>query len=176
MRGLVIGRFQPFHLGHRKLIEELADDVDEVVVGIGSAGRSHSVKNPFTSGERVHIVQDVLDGMDAKTFLIPIDDVAENAMWVRRVEILCPAFDVAYTNNHLVERLFEEAGYEVRGTPLYDREKYHGAGIRQRMIDGDDWRHLVPDEVVDAVEEIGGVERLQKIDKDDEPEDADEDV
>lgn len=176
MRGLVIGRFQPFHFGHRYLIEELAEEVDEVVVGIGSAGRSHSTKNPFTSGERVHIVQNVLDEMDTKTYLIPIDDIEENALWVRQVEILCPAFDVAYTNNHLVERLFEESGYEVRGTPLHNREEYHGEEIRRRMIDGDDWEHLVPDPVVEAVEEIGGVQRLQKIDKDDEPDDEPDDA
>ena len=172
MRGLVIGRFQPFHLGHRYLIEEIAEDVEEVVVGIGSAGRSHSPKNPFTSGERVNIVQNVLDELDAKTYLIPIEDIEENAMWVRQIEIRCPTFDVAYTNNHLVERLFEEAGYEVRGTPLQNRDQYHGKEIRERMIAGDDWEHLVPDEVVVAVEEIGGVQRLQKIDKDDEPDDA----
>jgi nicotinamide-nucleotide adenylyltransferase len=169
MRGLVIGRFQPFHEGHRYLVEQIASDVDEVVVGIGSAGRSHSVKNPFTSGERVNIVQNVLDGMETMTYLIPVEDVEENALWVRDVEMHCPAFDVAYTNNHLVERLFEEAGYEVRRTPLHNREEYHGAEIRQRMIDGEDWEHLVPDEVVVAVDEIGGVERVRKIAKDDEP-------
>lgn len=169
MRGLVIGRFQPFHLGHRYLVEEIATDVKEVVVGIGSAGRSHSAKNPFTSGERVNIVQNVLDELDAKTYLIPIEDIEENALWVRQVEIRCPAFDVAYTNNHLVERLFGEAGYEVRRTPLHNREEYHGEEIRRRMIDGEEWAHLVPDPVVEAVEEIGGVERLRKIERDDEP-------
>lgn len=171
MRGLVIGRFQPFHYGHRYLIEEIAAEVESVVVGIGSAERSHSVENPFTSGERVHIVQHVLDELDDRTYLIPIDDIDQNSMWVSHVETLCPAFDVAYTNNHLVERLFEEAGYEVRRTPLHNRDEYHGAEIRRRMIDGEEWEHLVPDPVVDAVEEIGGVERLRKIDRDDEPED-----
>lgn len=172
MRGLVIGRFQPFHEGHRFLIEEIADDVDEVVVGIGSAGRSHTAKNPFTSGERINIVQNVLDELDVKTYLIPVEDIEENAMWVRQVEIRCPNFEVAYTNNHLVERLFEEAGYEVRGTPLHNRDEYHGAEIRERMIDGDDWEHLVPDPVVEAIDEIGGVRRLRKITNEDVPDDA----
>lgn len=44
MRGLLIGRFQPFHLGHEYLIERIDEAVDEVVVGIGSAGESHSKK------------------------------------------------------------------------------------------------------------------------------------
>jgi nicotinamide-nucleotide adenylyltransferase len=169
MRGLVIGRFQPFHEGHRFLINHIDEEVDEVIVGIGSAGQSHSLKNPFTSGERVHLVQDVLDEMDAKTYLIPIADVDRDAMWVKHIEILCPAFDVVYSNNPFVERLFEEEGYEVRGTPLHNREEYCGSEIRRRMLDGEAWEGLVPDPVVEAIEEIGGVERLRKIDETDEP-------
>ena len=167
MRGLLIGRFQPFHLGHEYLIERIDEAVDEVVVGIGSAGESHSKKNPFTSGERVHMVQDVFAGMDAKTYLIPIADIDRNAMWVKHIETLCPAFDVAYTNNPFVERLFSEDGYEVRGTPLHERDRYQGSEIRRRMLDGEAWRHLVPDPVSAAVDEIGGVERLQEITADD---------
>lgn len=168
MRGLVIGRFQPFHEGHRYLIEELASDVEEVVVGIGSEGRSHTRTNPFTSGERVRMVQDVLDTVDATTYLIPISDVERNAVWVKHIETICPSFDVAFTNNHLVERLFREDGYEVRGTPLHNRDEYHGAEIRERIVDGEPWRGLVPDEVSAVVDEIGGVERLRKITNEDE--------
>ncbi|MEF8807110.1 nicotinamide-nucleotide adenylyltransferase [Natronomonas sp.] len=169
MRGLVIGRFQPFHLGHRYLITHLDEEIDEVIVGIGSAGQSHSLKNPFTSGERVHIVQDSLDQLDAKTYLIPIADIDRDAMWVRHIEILCPAFDVVYSNNPFVECLFEEADYEVRGTPLHNREEYRGSEIRRRILDDEEWEHLVPDVVVEAIEEIDGVARLQKIDATDEP-------
>lgn len=173
MRGLVIGRFQPFHHGHRFLIERIDEEVDEVIVGIGSASKSHSLKNPFTSGERVHIVQNVLDEMDAKTYLIPIADIDRDAMWVKHIETLCPAFDVAYTNNPFVERLFEEDSYEVRGTPMHNREEYCGSEIRRRMLDGEKWEHLVPDAVVEAVKEIGGEERLRKIEQTDEPDGPD---
>jgi len=80
MRGLVVGRFQPFHLGHRYLVEEIADDVEEVIVGAGSEGKSHSPTNPFTSGERVQMVQNVLDQLDATTYLVPITDVDRDAL------------------------------------------------------------------------------------------------
>lgn len=168
MRGLIIGRFQPFHLGHEYLIERIGEDVDEIVVGIGSAGQSHTTKNPLTSGERVHIVQNALDEIDAKTYLIPIFDVDRNAMWVRHVETICPAFEVAYSNNPFVERLFSEEGYEVRGTPLHERDRYRGSEIRRRMLAGESWRRLVPDPVPAAIEEIGCIERLRKITDDDE--------
>ena len=168
MRGLIIGRFQPFHLGHEQLIEQIDQEVEEVIVGIGSAGQSHTKKNPFTSGERVHYVQNALEGLDAKTYLIPIDDIDRNSMWVKHIETLCPAFEVAYSNNPFVERLFVEDGYEVRGTPLYDRDRYRGSEIRRRMLTDEKWRDLVPDPVATAIDEIGGVARLQKVTADDE--------
>jgi nicotinamide-nucleotide adenylyltransferase len=31
------------------------------------------------------------------------------------------------------------------------------------MIDDEEWRHLVPDPAVDVVDEIGGIERIQKV-------------
>lgn len=168
MRGLVIGRFQPFHDGHRQLIERIADDVDEVVVGIGSAGASHTRRDPFTSGERVQMVQPVLDELDAKTYLIPLTDVERNALWVGHVRSLCPRFEAVYSNNPFVERLFEEADIEVRGTPMFDRERYRGSDIRDRIVAGEPWRDRVPDAVVEGIEQVDGVARLQAITLDDE--------
>jgi len=59
-RGFLIGRFQPFHNGHVQLVEKIATEVDELVIGIGSAGDSHSERNPFTAGERIRMVTDAL--------------------------------------------------------------------------------------------------------------------
>ncbi len=40
---------------------------------------------------------------------------------------MCPDFDVAYSNNPLVVRLFEEAGIEVRQSPMFDRDRLEAA-------------------------------------------------
>lgn len=42
MRGLFPGRFQPFHRGHRRFVERIAEEADEVIVGIGSVQASHT--------------------------------------------------------------------------------------------------------------------------------------
>jgi nicotinamide-nucleotide adenylyltransferase len=59
-RAFYIGRFQPFHLGHYSVITSIARDVDELVIGIGSAQKSHEPKNPFTAGERVMMIRHAL--------------------------------------------------------------------------------------------------------------------
>ncbi|HLN89981.1 MAG TPA: adenylyltransferase/cytidyltransferase family protein, partial [Candidatus Binatia bacterium] len=52
-RGLYVGRFQPFHLGHLDAIKYVLKEVDELVIVIGSAQYSHNSNNPFTAGERL---------------------------------------------------------------------------------------------------------------------------
>ncbi|SHG55908.1 nicotinamide-nucleotide adenylyltransferase [Halobaculum gomorrense] len=163
MRGFYIGRFQPYHNGHHHMVEEIADEVDELVLGIGSAGDSHTRRNPFTAGERVMMVTKALADLDLTTYVVPIEDLERNSVWVSHVQSMSPKFDVAYSNNPLVVRLFEEAGVEVRSSPMFRREVLEGSELRQRMIRGDGWKRLVPDEVAETITEIDGVSRIRQV-------------
>ncbi|QFU84621.1 nicotinamide-nucleotide adenylyltransferase [Natronorubrum aibiense] len=163
MRGFFVGRFQPFHLGHRTFVEDIAADVDEIVIGIGSAQTSHTADNPFTAGERISMIHRSVTGLATTTFVVPIEDLHRNSVWVSHVTATVPPFDVAYSNNPLVRRLFEEAGFEVRSVELYQREAYSGTEVRRRMLAGEPWRHLVPDPVATVVDETNGVERLERV-------------
>jgi nicotinamide-nucleotide adenylyltransferase len=82
---------------------------------------------------------------------------------------MSPNFDVAYSNNPLVIRLFEEAGIEVRQSEMYRRDEFQGTEVRKRIIDGDDWQALVPDPVVDVIGECDGVARLRQVADTDDP-------
>ncbi|WP_144920797.1 nicotinamide-nucleotide adenylyltransferase [Halorubrum salsamenti] len=163
MRGFYIGRYQPFHDGHRHMVEEIAAEVDELVLGIGSAGDSHTTRNPFTAGERVMMVTKAVQELDVTTYVVPIEDLDRNSVWVSHVQSMTPRFDVAYSNNPLVVRLFEEAGVEVRQSPMFRRDVLEGTELRERMIHGRDWTDLVPDAVVEVIREVDGVERIRRI-------------
>jgi nicotinamide-nucleotide adenylyltransferase len=167
MRGFYIGRFQPFHDGHRAVVEAISEEVDELVLGIGSADASHSAHDPFTAGERMMMLTKVVDDIDLTTYVVPIEDIDRHAVWVSHVRSMCPAFDVVYSNKPLVIRLFEEYGIEVRQSEMFDRERLRGTDIRERMIDGEEWRDRVPDPVVETIEEVNGVQRLRTVAKDD---------
>ncbi|GAA0305073.1 nicotinamide-nucleotide adenylyltransferase [Halarchaeum salinum] len=162
-RGFYIGRFQPYHQGHHRVVADIAEEVDELVVGIGSADQSHSVRNPFTGGERIMMITKALADLDLVTYAVPLEDINRNAVWVSHVRSMSPNFDVAYSNNPLVVRLFEEAGIEVRGSPMFDREVLRGTEIRERMIAGDEWGDLVPDAVESVVAEVDGIERIRQV-------------
>ena len=163
MRGFYIGRFQPYHEGHHHMVEEIAEQVDELVLGIGSAGDSHTTHNPFTAGERVMMITKSVAEFDIPTYVVPIEDLDRNSVWVSHVQSMSPAFDVAFSNNPLVIQLFEAAGVEVRQSPMFRREVLEGSELRERMVDGEEWASLVPDPAAAVIEEINGVERIQQV-------------
>lgn len=161
-RGLYIGRFQPYHLGHKAVLEKIAAEVDEIVIVIGSAQESHSQENPFTGGERVEMIHRALEGseLSGRCYVAPLQDVKRNSVWVSHMQSMVPRFDVVYSNNPLVTRLVSEAGIDIRNPPMYQRELYSGTAIRRLMLVGGDWKALVPPAVARFIEEMGGVERL----------------
>ncbi len=164
-RAFYIGRFQPYHLGHHAVIQKIAKEVDEIVIGIGSAQKSHTLEDPFTAGERVMMVSRSLEELDITYYVIPIMDVHRHAIWVSHVRSLTPPFNVAYSNNPLVIDLFSEAGIKVKKSPLFQRDVYSGTEIRRRMLNDKKWQDLVPKAVVKVIKEIDGVQRLKKLSK-----------
>ena len=53
------GRFQPFHNGHKAVIDKALEKANEVVVVLGSSFQARSTKNPFTFVERKAMIDAV---------------------------------------------------------------------------------------------------------------------
>lgn len=166
-RGFYIGRFQPYHNGHQSVLEHIAKDVDEIIIGVGSAQLSHTVDNPFTSGERVLMITRALSSLGCPFYVIPIEDIQRNALWVAHVRSMTPPFDTCYSSNPLVVQLFRESGVDVQSPAMYERELLSGTEIRRRILAGEPWKKLVPRPVVRVLEEIEGTARLCQIARDD---------
>jgi len=166
VRGILIGRMQPVHNGHVQVISRILEEVDEIIIGIGSAQISHELKDPFTAGERVVMMSQALSDMgvdSSRYYIIPMQDITFNAVWVSHVKMLTPPFSVVYSGNPLVKQLFFEEGFEVRQPPLYDRLHLSGSEVRRRILNDEDWKELVPQATVDLLDEIDGVERLRNL-------------
>ena len=161
---LVIGRFQPFHNGHMDVIRKCASESEHLVIGIGSAQYSHYPSDPFTAGERYLMIQNSLrdEGIDNYS-IVPMEDLNRFSVWVAHVVCMAPPFRVVYSNNPMTKRLFEESGFEVRNSPLYNREVYSGTEIRRRIVAGEEWRSLVPAAVAQVIDDIDGVGRMVDI-------------
>lgn len=64
---LFIGRWQPFHAGHKKLIQTVIDEGKNVCVAVRDTPIDES--NPYTAEERVKMIQEAFP--QAKVIVIP---------------------------------------------------------------------------------------------------------
>jgi len=165
-RGLYVGRFQPFHLGHLDAIKEVLKSVDELVIAIGSAQYSHNLNNPFTAGERLVMVRQALKEADveySRIWIVPVPDVHLHMLWVSALEGYTPHFNVVFSNEPLTRRLFMEKGYKVKSIRFFEREIYTSTLIREKMLKDESWTSLVPKSVAEFITEIDGVNRLRDL-------------
>jgi len=169
-RGLYVGRFQPFHLGHLSAVKSILEDVEELVIVVGSAQYSHTTANPFTAGERLMMIRLALVEANlncSRVWIVPVPDVHLHMLWVAALEGYTPKFDIVYSNEPLTRRLFTEAGYKVKEIRFFERKVYSSTDIRAKMIKGEDWKELVPKSVAAFITEIDGVNRLTDLTKSD---------
>ncbi|XHH07708.1 MAG: nicotinamide-nucleotide adenylyltransferase [Candidatus Bathyarchaeia archaeon] len=165
-RGLYVGRFQPFHLGHLDAIKDVLNKVDELVIVIGSAQYSHNLKNPFTAGERLVMIRNSLleANVDlSRVWIVPVPDVHLHMLWVSAVEGYTPKFNTLYSNEPLTRRLFMEAGYKIESIRLFERQTYSSTLIREKMLKDENWTTLVPKSIAEFVKKIDGVNRLRDL-------------
>lgn len=89
-----IGRFQPFHNGHKAVIEKALEIARNVIVLIGSSDSPRSYYNPFTFEERADMIRDSFDRSLFHLHIRGISDFTYNEdAWIsgvqRRVGAVC---------------------------------------------------------------------------------------
>ena len=166
-RGLFIGRFQPFHLGHKASIDFALSQVDNLVIVVGSSQKSYEARNPFTSGERILMIKESLNAdmdLDQKRLLIiPIPDINIHSLWTAQISNSVPKFESVFTNDEFTSMLFRENGVKVIKPPLHRRHEFSGTTIRKRILDNLEWLNLVSPQTAVVIEDIAGVQRIKKL-------------
>jgi nicotinamide-nucleotide adenylyltransferase len=163
VRGVLIGRYQPFHRGHLAVVREIrgARPDEPLILGVGSAQASYTWTNPFTAGERVELIEAALgEAAIGGVAVVPIPDIDRHALWVAHVESLLPKFERVYTNNPLTRTLFERSGYVVESPALVERERWEGAKVRVALADDRGWKELLPPGVARLLGEWHAPQRL----------------
>lgn len=81
-----IGRFQPFHSGHFAALQDALQTFDQVVIGIGSAHRARTPRNPFTWQERAEMIRSAFTAHEnARLHLLPLRDYFDVQRWSQAV-------------------------------------------------------------------------------------------
>jgi cytidyltransferase-like protein len=168
-RGMIHGRFQPFHNGHLEYLAGAAERSPEVFVGITNPDperikpepsdpqRHLPESNPWSYAERLLMVKAAATdlGLDlARVHVIPFP-VNEPELWA------------AYVPDGVTQyiRLFSEwggtkldrlraAGYAVVVLDEGVEKGVSGAAVRAALRDGGDWQSLVPPGVAQVIQSL----------------------
>ena len=171
-RGLMLGRFQPFHNGHLALTKQILSECDELVIIIGSAQFNFIEKDPFSAGERVLMIHEALKEAEidlSRCYIIPVANDENNARWLAYLRSMAPPFDVLYSGNDFVKYLVrsQDSGIAIEAPLFAQVSEYNGTNIRLLMQDGKPWEHLVPPAVAKVIQQVGGIVRINMLTRSD---------
>ena len=159
---LILGRFQPLHKGHMKVIKDVFEEDKDIVIAIGSAQRKNEKENPFGGDERKLMVEKTLKANNIPARVVLVPNLDSDKYYVAHVEEHVggkPAKVI--TENPWTINLFTKAGYEVVVT---DRHfELSATEIREKIAKGEKWEDLVPEQVAEFIKEIDGVVRIKKL-------------
>lgn len=171
-RGMVHGRFQPFHNGHLEYLRGAYQRSSAVFVGITNPDparirpeasdplRHLPESNPWSYADRLLMVKAAArdDGLDlARVHVIPFP-VNEPELWPAYV----PEGVIQYIRlfsewgGTKVDRM-RDAGYEVVVLDEGAEKEVSGADVRAALRDGADWEALVPPAVARLIRKLDRV-------------------
>ena len=164
MNGLLIGRFQPFHLGHLEALQFALSKVDKLWVGIGSSNKSIEKSNPFSAEERKEmILSSIDDSMKNKITIYFIPDVDNHVKWIEKIDTIVPKFDIVFSNDPLTDHLYSKRTVQVISIPFLNRDTLSGTNIRNLIINDQKWENFVPEDTKNFLINFGVKEHLKNL-------------
>ena len=164
MNGLLIGRFQPFHLGHLAALRFALSKVDKLCIGLGSSNKPLQKNNPFSAEERKEMILSSIDeSMKSKIQIYFIPDLENHIKWIELIDTLVPKFDTIFTNDELTRHLYSKRDVEVLPIPFVKRDILSGTNIRDMIISDQTWEDLVPEGTKNFLYKTGAKQRLKNL-------------
>ena len=166
----MMGRFQPFHLGHLDLVKQILSECNEVIIAITSSQFNYLEKDPFTTGERIEMIHNSLkeSSIDmTRCYVIALENQLNISTWASYLKSSLPAFDKVYSGNNYVSMLLSDSGISVIKPKFLKKEQYNATKIRSMIMSNGEWKHHVPSAVFELLTQINAKNRLNVISKSD---------
>ena len=164
MDGLLIGRFQPFHLGHLEAFQFALSKVDKLWVGLGSSNKPAQKNDPFSAEERKKmILSSINDATKDKISIYFIPDLDNHVKWIEKIDTIVPQFDIVFSNDELTKHLYSTRPVQVITIPFLKRDVLSGTKIRDLILSDQKWDDLVPEGTKNFLINISAKERLENL-------------
>jgi bifunctional NMN adenylyltransferase/nudix hydrolase len=171
-----IGRFQPFHNEHKRVIDTALSKAHNVLVLVGSAGSPRTVRNPFTYAERESMIYNSINPCnEGRLEVHPLFDKTYNdAAWIKQVQ------DIVAETAHLrdaksiglIGASKDHTSYYLKMFPQWDsvnvdiEHDIHATTIREEFLYcGWIYTDIIPSSVVDFLSEFAFTEVYNSLQK-----------
>lgn len=170
-----IGRFQPFHVEHKRIIDIALQKARYVLVLVGSAGKPRTVRNPFTFEERKQMIQGSMTPEQAgRLYVQPLYDKTYNDVaWINQVQHIVKEATLNAVNNFqsfrasglvnakvgLIGMAKDHTSYYLKMFPQFESvdvpmtQVIHATKIREAFLDdtleANEAENVLPANVVD---------------------------
>ena len=162
MNGLLIGRFQPFHLGHLAALQFAIPKVDKLWLGLGSSNKPIEKNNPFSIEERKKmILSSIDDSIQNKISIFPIPDLDNHVKWIQNIDTIVPDYEIIFSNDPMTEHLYSKRNVQVIAIPFLKRDQLSGTRLRDLIKSDQKWDDLVPDGTKLILENLDAKNRLK---------------
>jgi len=132
-RYIVLGRFQPFHMGHQYLVQSAFSNIgegDQLIIAIGSKQAGWEPDNPWTAEEREAMILAWAQQSDITVEIVAIEDINDPPNWVAHATNF-HGEGVLVTTDEPTAQLYRNAGFEVLEPQMKNRELFEGWRVRQ---------------------------------------------
>jgi len=175
--GIVIGRFQPFHSAHHKLIEYALSVSKKVILVLGSARSAPDIKNPFTPEMREKIISGAFP--DADLVFKPVRDYPYNDhIWTAEIQnIATELIDEIGTQEPslaIIGHFKDRSSYYLNEFPQWSFEEFYcrdkelrslsAVNVRDNFFAGGSvWQTQVPESCRRVLEEFSETEEFDAL-------------
>lgn len=160
---VVVGRFQPFHNAHRKLLDAALSSAEGVIVALGSHRVAPSIRNPWSSEQRERMLRACFgpETQPRLRFISIRDSLYNDSLW--SAELQAKVRDIAGDARPIAMfgQLRDVDSQYLRAFPQWEfiesreRSPLRAVHIRESYFRGaDDWRDAVPAEVARAMDDF----------------------
>lgn len=177
--GIVVGRFQPFHSAHQKLIEHSLSLAEKVIVILGSARSASDVKNPFTPQMREEIIRACFPKDEKRLIFRAVRDYPYNDhVWTAEIQNIVDEIteETEHAKISIVGFFKDRSSYYLNLFPQWKFEEFYtsdkkllslnATNIRADFFEGNDnWKKDLPAQVVTALEVFKQTETFTHLQK-----------
>ena len=177
--GIVIGRFQPFHVAHRELIKHSLNLAEKVIVILGSARSASDVRNPFTPAMREEIIRACFPEDSARLIFRAVRDYPYNDhVWTAEVQNTVGeiADETESAKIAIIGFFKDRSSYYLNLFPQWVFEEFYvsdkkllnlnATQIREKFFtENTDWKEFLPAQVAAALEVFKQTETFPHLQK-----------